>query len=76
MADLNDRILTFLETYGQPQGLGAIKQRNEELGGKDDDDVQSALDEMVEGKLIRRVKAGVHANGEPTLEYAPLAYKG
>ena len=38
--------------------------------------VAARLDQMAAAGRIKEVRAGVHANGEETLEYAPLSFEG
>lgn len=70
---MEDQMLIYLETFGQPQSVAAIAEYAAPKA--DRAEVEGVLDSMVAQKVIRRVQAGVHSNGEPTLEYAPYGFK-
>jgi hypothetical protein len=71
---MEKQILSYLEQYGQPQGLEAICQHG--LGQEQPDraGVMDVLERMVADGTIQRVEAGVHANGNPAIEYAPASF--
>lgn len=72
MLKLEDAVVKFLETYGQPQQYSVIADHlaNEGYANYSKDD----LDGMVEDRLIQTFADGVQANGEPMMHYAPLAF--
>lgn len=71
---MEDQIVTYLEQYGQPQSVDAIIEHG--LGGSEEPHavVEATLEGMVASGRIKLVQAGTHANGEPTLEYAPTIF--
>lgn len=62
-------IKAYLEAYGQPQSVMAVRENC--APDEPYDDVRAKLDEMVESGALTLVQDGVHAGGEPTREYAP-----
>lgn len=69
---MKENILAYLEAFGQPQSLEAIRDNVDPVG--DRTALRQTLDEMVKVKQIRRVEDGVDHRGEPMIFYAPRSY--
>ena len=72
---MEEHILTYLEHYGQPQTVAAIFEHGLASEGEYAV-VEATLEGMVAAGQIKRVQVGVHSDGSPTLEYAPLSFAG
>lgn len=71
-ATVEDAIITYLETFGQPQSVAAIAENvAPELERAE---LDATLEDLVAHKRIQRIEAGTHSNGNPTVEYAPLSF--
>jgi hypothetical protein len=73
---MDEAIVDYLETYGQPQFAHSIRGHLEETGGLDAAWLQSDLDRLVEEGKIKTVDGGVDAGGNPQVCYAPLDFNG
>lgn len=74
---MEDAIVAYLETYGQPQFLWSIISALQADGpALDPIDVQAHLDALVLNGRIKTVDGGVNAGGTPQVCYAPLGFNG
>ncbi len=73
---LNDAIVTYLETFGQPQFVWSIRDALLEQGvSVEDGDLTPYLDDLAKAKTIRAVDGGVNAAGVDQTMYAPHSFK-
>jgi hypothetical protein len=72
---MEEQIVAYLEQYGQPQSLDAICEHALGQEQPDRTGVKDVLEQMVAAGTIQQIEAGVHANGNAAIEYAPLSYQ-
>lgn len=69
---MEEGILAYLEEYGQPQSVAAIRENVDPEGLQGD--VEAVLAGMAALGQIQEINAGIHSSGDPTVEYAPLSF--
>jgi len=69
MKKMEQAIVDYLETYGQPQTMQAILDHLTELGYKEHS--WADVEALVADKVIQHADGGVGSRGEPILLYAP-----